>query len=585
MSYWWEENRVRFEEELAAFTRRGASLTIDSNEQGSGSIVLNITWPDPSGGLDLIIRYPHHFPYFRPAITAPGLSLRYHRSPSGDLCLLPQWTGAWRPQDLVADYIFEQLPKVLTAGNSDEKDEVADIEVQQAEPRSGYYPFSPETCFIIDGSWEIDPSIKSGYLEIGVGGSSISDPKELIRKGIRGAVLQVQDPSGTPIAVLPEAIRSLYAGMVFKGQWVRLPSAPAENSENSFWEALKLEFPKEFDAIEKKASRNREGVVGFLFPEESNHRGTSSNGWVFLTYFGIKNKAAHENRIFLSRAERAGVNDIFGRVPELSPLRQKKIAFAGLGCIGAQGAIEFAKSGIGELRFLEGDTVSPDNSCRWPLGMQYTGWYKFRSISHFLATNFPHTSLGSPFPFMLGNPYNPPAEKALLDSWLDGVDLIFDASAEIGVQHLLSSLAAIKKIPYVLIETRPGGWGGVVARILPGTTGCYYCLCQYFTDGANREEGGFKFPHQKKEDFYQAQGCLSPTFTAASFDVEEVTLQGVRMAVSILCSGVKGAYPYYKEDVGVLSLRDSSGITTCFPTWKTYQLSRHPSCSCDICLT
>lgn len=582
MIYWWEEYSLRFDDELAAFSRRGASVNIDMTEKASGSIVLNVTWPNDSGGLDLIVRYPHYFPFFRPAIAAPGISLLYHQAPnSGDLCLLPQWTGAWLPEDRVADYIFNQLPKVLEAGNSEEKENVDDIEVHQAEPRSGYYNYALETFLLIEGDWILNPSVNSGFLVIGTGGKGSPNPSDIIRKGLRGAVLEVQDQSGNSIATLHDSIGSYYAGITFKGQWVRLKSAPEGNDENCFWAALQKDFPKVFATVQKNASRNGEGVVGFLFPEEANYRGNSSDGWVFLNYFGANKKGNPKTRIYLSRAERAGENDIFGRVPELSPLRNKKIAFAGLGCIGAQSAIEFAKSGIGELRFLEGDYISPGNSCRWPLGLPYYGMHKIKAMSHFLRSNYPYTTLGPCFPYVLGNPYSGPHERVLLEKWLEGIDLIFDGSAEVGVQHLLSTIANIRKIPYVLIETRPGGWGGVAARIVPGTTGCYYCLCHHFRDGVFGENGGFKIPHQKKEDFIQPQGCLSPTFTAASFDVEEVSLMGVRMSASLLCSGEKASYPYFQEDVGVLSLRDATGAIPCFPKWESYLLRKHPLCNCN----
>ena len=534
----------------------------------------------------MVVRYPHHFPFFRPAITAPGISLLYHRSPNGDLCLLPQWTGAWRPEDCVADLIFEQLPKVLEAGSTEDKGKVADIEVHQAEPRSGYYGYVQETYLLVDGSWDIAPSVNSGYLVIGTGGKGSPSAADKIRDGLRGALLEVQDASGKTIAILPDAVGSRYAGATFKAPWVRLSSPPDGGDPGCFSKALQDEFPKVFALAQKNASKNGAGTVGFLFPEEANYRGESSNAWVFLNYFGANKKGSPKVTEYLTRAERAGPEDIFSRVPELSPLRGKKIAFAGLGCIGAQSAIEFAKAGIGELRFLEGDFVSPGNSCRWPLGLQYAGLHKIRALFQFITDNYPYTKIGPCFSRVLGNPYNGPDETTLLENWLDNVDLIFDGSAEVGVQHLLSTIARIRNIPYVLIETRPGGWGGVVARIVPGVTGCYYCLCHYQNDGALEKSGGFKMPPQKKEDFLQPQGCLSPTFTAASFDVEEVSLMGVRMAVSLLCSGgdaerTTTSYPYLREDVGVLSLRDDTGAIPCFPKWESYSLRKHPSCDCD----
>lgn len=579
--FWWEENRQRYDEELAAFARRGASFEVDTDKRASGSLVLAVNWPVDGGVLELEVRYPHFFPFFRPAVATSGISLRYHQAPyRGDLCLLPQMTGAWRPEDLVADYLFEQLPKVIEAGASEAKDDVHHMEVHQAEPRSGYYTYSPGSYLLIDGGWQVPLSSDSGILLVGTGGKVSLSAADSIRNGLRGAVLEVQDQAGRTIVSLDKALGSRFEGATFKAHWVRLSAAPEGKDENCFWEALKREFPKVFAESVRKSEKNGEGVVGFLFAEEAAYRGASSDGWVFLNYFGANKKGNPRTRIYLSRAERAGSNDLFSRVPELSPLRTKRIAFAGLGCIGAQSAVEFAKSGIGELRFLEGDTVSAGNSCRWPLGTPYYAGHKISALSSFLVANYPYTSIGPSFPLVLGNPYNPPEEKPLLEKWLDGADLVFDASAEVGVQHLLSTLAREKKIPYILIETRPGGWGGVVARIVPGGNGCYYCLCHYFRDGALGKEGGFKIPPQKKDDFHQPQGCLSPTFTAASFDVEEVSLLGVRMAVSLLCGGKTGAYPYFKEDVAVLALRDEAGETVHFPQWKGYALTTHPSCDC-----
>ena len=156
---------------------------------------------------------------------------------------------------------------------------------------------------------------------------------------------------------------------------------------------------------------------------------------------------------------------------------------------------------------------------------------------------------------------------------LDGADLIFDATAERGVQLYLSSMARSLGMPYVMAESRPGGWGGVVARIRPDkASGCYYCLLHGLTDGSILP------PPSKEEDFIQPQGCISPTFTAASFDTSAISLAAVRLAVSTLLEGQEGVYPAIGHDVGVLSLRDpSSGLAT-FPVWNTYPLSPHPKC-------
>jgi len=288
MFHWWEEDSLRFHDELAAFSRHGASVVIDTDDQVAGSLVLRVNWPVNGEGLDLIVRYPHHFPFFRPAVAAPGLSLRYHQEPyTGDLCLLPQWSGAWLPEDRVADYIYEQLPKVLDAGSTDEKEKVSKIEVHQAEPRSGYYRYVAQAFLLSEGAWKIPQSVKSGYLVVGIEGGRGQSPTDSIRKGIRAAILDVQDQSGRTIEVLNQAVAHPYSGTVFKGHWVRLSKPPKGIDERCFWDALRQEYPKLFSLVEKKASKNEEGVIGFIFPEEADYRGASSDGWVFLNYFGI----------------------------------------------------------------------------------------------------------------------------------------------------------------------------------------------------------------------------------------------------------------------------------------------------------
>jgi hypothetical protein len=157
----------------------------------------------------------------------------------------------------------------------------------------------------------------------------------------------------------------------------------------------------------------------------------------------------------------------------------------------------------------------------------------------------------------------------------EGVDLIFDATAERGVQLFLSSKASDLGIPYVMAESRPGGWGGLIAKILPGgDNGCYYCLLHALKDES------IEPPPAKEEDFIQPQGCISPTFTAASFDTSTISMAAVRLAISTLIANQSGGYPSIEHNVGVLSLRDpSTGLAT-FPNWKTYHLGKHPNCHC-----
>jgi hypothetical protein len=146
------------------------------------------------------------------------------------------------------------------------------------------------------------------------------------------------------------------------------------------------------------------------------------------------------------------------------------------------------------------------------------------------------------------------SEIEVLDKLLESVDLIYDASAEVGVHHLLSALAAERRKPYLLAWATPGAWGGLVARIVPGKTeGCWNCL-QWA-----RADGTISNPPADPAGDVQPTGCADPTFTGTSFDLQQVALGAIRLAVATLTSGEAKAYPDFDWDVAVISLRAPDG--------------------------
>jgi len=69
------------------------------------------------------------------------------------------------------------------------------------------------------------------------------------------------------------------------------------------------------------------------------------------------------------------------------------------------------------------------------------------------------------------------SEVSIVDELVEGADLLYDASAEIGIGHLMSEIARKRKIPYVCVSTTFGAWGGRLIRVRPGgkTAGCWGC--------------------------------------------------------------------------------------------------------------
>lgn len=119
------------------------------------------------------------------------------------------------------------------------------------------------------------------------------------------------------------------------------------------------------------------------------------------------------------------------------------------------------------------------------------------------------------------------SSQGILDELLSGIDLLYDATAELGVNHLMADLAAARGIPYISISTTAGAWGGLIVRIRPDDTrGCWLCLQHRLMDET------IPSPPMDPRGGVQPEGCANPTFTGTGFDVGEIALSGVRLAVS-----------------------------------------------------
>ncbi|HEX3055045.1 MAG TPA: hypothetical protein VHP82_02770, partial [Gaiellaceae bacterium] len=150
----------------------------------------------------------------------------------------------------------------------------------------------------------------------------------------------------------------------------------------------------------------------------------------------------------------------------------------------------------------------------------------------------------------------------VLGRMFDGVDLVVDASAEVAVQQLVAQLADERGVPQLSVSATEGAQGGIVARVLPGATGCWLCLQQALYDA------DIPVPPHDEMGTVQPRGCGSRTFTGTAFDLLPIAAQAVRVAVRTLLDGKSGA------DVFVCSLAGDSGA----PHWTAHELERRASC-------
>jgi molybdopterin/thiamine biosynthesis adenylyltransferase len=267
--------------------------------------------------------------------------------------------------------------------------------------------------------------------------------------------------------------------------------------------------------------------------------------------------------------------DLDERTPELRPLRDKMVALFGLGCIGAPSALELARAGIGELRILDDDIVDPSTIRRWPIGLSAAGLPKALVLRDLIARDYPYTRV-VPVISRLGavrlGPFEGMPEEEILDKMIAGASLIYDATAETGVQQFLSERAWTSKLPYIFVDGTQGGWGGRVGRFDPASpAGCWFCYQQALLDEK------LPPPPFDPQGTVQPAGCGDPTFTGAGFDMASLALAGVRMAVSALCEGESNAYPYADWDAMMIAFRDGNG-TLIPPSFTAHKVPRYPKC-------
>jgi hypothetical protein len=316
-------------------------------------------------------------------------------------------------------------------------------------------------------------------------------------------------------------------------------------------------------------------MAGIVYDSELQH-GNMGLGWLFPFVFGPSRAFGKTpprgvtRHVVLLKTLRAGAADMGARSPVVSQLRRARIAVIGVGALGAPVAVGLARSGCGSLNVLDQDIVEPGNAVRWPLGAQAWGFGKVHAIGGFIAANYPWTEL-THILHRLG--HAPESEELrdenVLPGILDGVQLVIDATASFGINGLLWDHCRRRGLPLITLFASPDLQGGVVARFSP-RSGCPLCLEHAWHDGEISRP-----PGMGSDVTIQPPGCAEATFTGADHDLQELSLEGIRMAVETL----ERADESLPSVVHTLRLRDVSGRRVP-PQWTSTPLPRHEKCQC-----
>jgi hypothetical protein len=550
----------RLEYEVEDFRDRGLDFVLDrASLDNGGPVIMRGRIVRHEREIGLAVVYPDTFPFLRPEVYAPGLALGRHQNPlQGNLCLLDRSTRAWNVDETGAWLVAERVPyllDLLEAGS----DALAQEEAPQGEPISVFYGNQPGSAIFVPQELLQLPT-KS---RLGTGRISFSDrepPRQIIRGLASSLDERVRKGKTRRLAQAPPPLAARFSGPSIAFRWARLDELPIAHSFDELSEAVRKQAPALGQPVWAKVTDGEVSIAGIVFQEEVR-QGEYEDGWLFLV-------TLRSGDAYVSRGQRLSEADLGDRIPRLAPLRDKTVALAGCGALGAPVALELSRAQIGKLRLLEHDQVEVGNTVRWPSGLTSVGYDKLTVLDGVITADYPYTTV-EPFARQLGEARTRSSsepELEVLDRFLDRADVVVEATAEVGIQHLLSTLADERMLPQVYAWATEGAFGGAVARILPGSSGCWLCLQNAIQNRAIAP------PPYEQQGTTQPRGCATSTFTGASFDLLPIVAQAARVTARLLMGDESG------DDVMVLSLVDDQGTARSAPAWQTFALPPQPGC-------
>jgi hypothetical protein len=570
MRHWHEAYPERLEFELAEFDRRGLSFVLDEEHLARTGLVLlrgSIAHEGAEIGLDVI--YPDSFPYMRPEVFAPGLRLERHQNPyEGNLCLLERSTRAWSVTDTAAGLVAERVPLLLDL-LAEGGEELRAGEAPQGEPASVYFPGeSGAVVFVPEDMLHVPAEHTVGLLQLATGVGE--PPQKLLRACLAKLSVRAHGGKKETIAQLSGPLADRFAGKTIEGRWARLDRLPDGVMPRDLLAAIAAVQPTlASPRWQRLPSGEMISVLGALVPEEVR-QGEWQDSWIFIVCLRDSPKAPESRSIV--RAERLTAPDLRARLPHAASLHEHSVGVIGLGSLGAPVSVELLRAQVGELRVLDFDRVEAGNIVRWTHGLSAVGYHKPGVIAGWAAGEYPFSRVTG-YTLRIGGVPAPGAltpelgEAQSLERFLDGLELVLDATGELGIQHLLSAIAEEHGLAQVHAWGTEGGWGGAVACLRPGSGGCWMCLQLAF------EDGSIPLPPGTPDPPLQPRGCADPTFAAPGYALTPIVAQAARAAARLLAGAGAG-------EVHVCTLQDDSGELPA-PRWETFEIPIHERCPCE----
>ena len=530
----------------------------------------------------LQVVYPPAFPLVRPEVVAASAELKRHQNPyEANLCLLPNDQAAWCETDTGA-LMVKQAIGLLDADHAGAA-VVAAHEVNAPEPYSTWYPYSPNTAFII---LEQPPAMEEahfGEFEFVVPSSGRAVVQAVLTKMMfasktKGASL----PSDwhLPQAMMPFHVGQASTstmGQVFIGSWMRCEEPPpflkTETGERASFDEY-LRWAKDYEknlssrllSLSKK--QNNFQAFALVYPDEGPQRGQYYDNWlVGINGPGLPKPALL--RPFLWTQQ-----DQLRRQPSLSGLADKKVLIVGLGALGAALASHLARAGVGQLGLVDPDFVEAGPLVRQDFDLHDIGLLKTEAVAMRVRRINPRIAVEM-LPILLGatdvgltaltqaNDRLVQFAEATQD-----YDLLISTTGTASVDRLLNEIASASARPSLFAWVLNGAWGGRIFRALPQQA-CYECLTHSWEQFSSPQQG------PSETDLY-ARGCGFPTFTGTGFDAAAVAGLTARFAVQTLLARQPDGYP--DSPFNLINWSSRGAEAGMFPEIENFNVGRQEQC-------
>jgi len=574
---WWERFSGRLEWEVSRLEAAGVAVRLDEQRRdGDGVIELTMDVPSALTGVEdltLVATFPPAYPFLAPSVAAPSLQLRWHQHPFGNtLCLVGRGTHNWAPDDDLAFLITNQLRDAIALGAGNPYTGT-DREEPQGEPFTDYYTYQENAVVLVDSSWSLPTDAQCGDVALLWGSGTLdiasSSHTTFIAQDITTA------PAGS-VATMPERVVELWPqARPWSTRWSLLSQPLREDDPDALWQSA------------EQADRRRSApsyTVGNLevqlrlvgFPEE-HAKDVEGLGWVLLLRTRPELPKGHRPprpkggnpakarpwTTVMVRSGRIGREDLAARVPtRLADLAGKHVMVVGAGALGSVIVEHLARAGVGAIDVVDRDVLEPGNATRHACNVMDSGMSKAMAVGSLARRINPYAQVNmSRLP--LGQVSLDGEAQATFVQAMTSVDVVVDATAEVGVQAYTADLARTFDKAWVSAEAVNGAWGGTVVTIPAGASWCRDCLQWHYADGA------VDLPEADPAPLTQPIGCAEPTFSGTSADLAEVSAHAARTVLAVLTGdAVDGA--------DVVKLRqDGQPI---LPRWTHFAATRHPKC-------